>query len=83
MVLAGRLTCPTCWREFPIVRGIPRFVAVDTSGVVEAAQANVAAPIHIAQASLLRLPFRPGTFDAIYCFGVIQYTPDPRATMSA
>ncbi len=155
-ILAGRLSCPTCRREFPIVRGIPRFVAdaetdfenfsyewnrwgriqidrlaghrlstrrfladtrlsegwfkgklvldagcgagrfadvaaslgarvvaVDISGAVEAAQANVADPIHIAQASLLQLPFRPGTFDAIYCFGVIQHTPDPRATMSA
>ncbi len=154
-ILSGRLTCPACRRVFPIVRGIPRFVAdgedycgnfsyewnrwgtvqidrlaghrlstrrfladtrwpeawfkgklvldagcgagrfadvasglgarvvaVDISGAVEAARANVAAPIDVIQASLRRLPFRPGTFDGIYCFGVIQHTPDPGAVMS-
>lgn len=155
-IISGRLTCPTCRRTFPIVRGIPRFVAdadnycknfayewtrwgrvqidrlaghristrqfladtrlpeawfknklildagcgagrftdvavalgarvvaVDISGAVDAAQANIAAPIQFVQASLLRLPFRPGVFDGIYSFGVIQHTPDPNATMTA
>jgi SAM-dependent methyltransferase len=59
-----------------------RVVAVDISAAVDAAQANVAAPIHLVQASLQRLPFRQGTFDGIYCFGVIQHTPDPAAVMS-
>jgi len=154
-IIAGRLSCPECRRIFPIVRGIPRFVAdaenycdnfayewtrwgrvqidhlaghrlserrfladtrlpetwfkeklmldagcgagrfaavaaalgarvvaVDISGAVDAARDNVPASVYFAQASLLRLPFRPETFDAIYCFGVIQHTPDPTATMS-
>jgi 2-polyprenyl-3-methyl-5-hydroxy-6-metoxy-1,4-benzoquinol methylase len=29
------------------------------------------------QASLFELPFRKGTFDGVFCMGVIQHTPDP------
>ena len=31
----------------------------------------------ILQADIYKMPFRPGTFDKAYCFGVLQHTPDP------
>lgn len=30
------------------------------------------------QADLYQLPFEPGTFDKIFCFGVLQHCPDPK-----
>src|SRR5262249_2658425 len=27
-------------------------------------------------------PFRPGTFDGVYCIGVVQHTPDPQLAMT-
>jgi len=32
---------------------------------------------HFIQADIASLPFRPGTFDAIYSLGVLHHTPDP------
>jgi SAM-dependent methyltransferase len=34
----------------------------------------------VVQASIYEMPFRPGTFDRAFCFGVLQHTPDPRAS---
>ena len=59
-----------------------RVIAVDLSGAVEAARENTPGNVEVIQASLLRLPFRRGVFDGIYCFGVIQHTPDPPKIMS-
>ena len=60
-------------------------VGVDLSSAVLAAAANVARfpDAHIVQASLYELPFRRGSFDACYCIGVIQHTPDPRRTLAS
>jgi len=61
-------------------------VAIDLSGAVDAARANTAdcdVRVHVVQASLFRLPFRREVFDGIYCMGVIQHTPDPKAVMTA
>jgi SAM-dependent methyltransferase len=33
----------------------------------------------LVQASIFEMPFRPGSFDRAFCFGVLQHTPDPRA----
>jgi ubiquinone/menaquinone biosynthesis C-methylase UbiE len=33
----------------------------------------------IVQADVFAMPFRAGTFDRIFCFGMLQHTPDPRA----
>ena len=54
--------------------------AVDASSAVDAAHANLGEPerLHLAQADLFDLPFEPGSFDRVLCFGVIQHTPDPR-----
>jgi SAM-dependent methyltransferase len=46
---------------------------------VDAAQETLAGRdnVHLVQASIFELPFRPGSFDGVYCIGVIQHTPDP------
>jgi SAM-dependent methyltransferase len=53
-------------------------VAVDYSTAVDACSANFAshADLHVVQGDVYRLPFRPGSFDFVYCFGVLQHTPD-------
>lgn len=58
-------------------------VGVDISGAVEAARETLGdrPNTHLVQASLFALPFLPGTFDAAYCIGVIQHTPDPPAAI--
>jgi SAM-dependent methyltransferase len=35
------------------------------------------ANVHFLQADICKPPFAPGTFDKIFCFGVLQHTPDP------
>jgi 2-polyprenyl-3-methyl-5-hydroxy-6-metoxy-1,4-benzoquinol methylase len=54
-------------------------VGVDISEAVDAAQETLAGRdnVHLVQASIFELPFRPGSFDGVYCIGVIQHTPDP------
>ncbi|MEK9723262.1 MAG: methyltransferase domain-containing protein, partial [Rhodospirillaceae bacterium] len=59
-------------------------VAVDLSGAVDACRETTAdrdGRVHCIQASILDLPLKPGVFDAVYCMGVIQHTPDPEAVM--
>lgn len=60
-------------------------VAVDYSAAVDACQANLGGHprLHVVQADMFALPFMPGTFDAVYCFGVLQHTPDPSAAFRA
>lgn len=69
-----------------------RVVACDLSAAIDAARANCNEPVGYSpergevawlQANLLSLPFRPGVFDAVYCMGVIQHTPDPASVMRA
>jgi SAM-dependent methyltransferase len=54
-------------------------VGLDLSSAVDAARRTVLGRpnVHIVQASMYSLPFRPGSFDACYCIGVLQHTPDP------
>jgi SAM-dependent methyltransferase len=60
-------------------------VGVDISSAVVAAATNVARfpNAHVVQASLYELPFRRGVFDACYCIGVVQHTPDPGRTLAS
>ena len=62
-----------------------RVWAVDASGAVDAAAETVrgAANVRLAQADLFDLPFAPGSFDRVLCYGVLQHTPDPRAAFLA
>lgn len=60
-------------------------VGVDMSDAVDAAAVNLAGRenIHLVQASIYSLPFKPGSFDFCYCIGVIQHTPDPHGALQA
>lgn len=62
-----------------------RVWAVDASSAVEACLANVGPHpgLTVIQADLLALPFRPGCFDRVFCYGVLQHTPDPRRSFLA
>jgi ubiquinone/menaquinone biosynthesis C-methylase UbiE/uncharacterized protein YbaR (Trm112 family) len=59
-------------------------VGLDISSAIDAARANLAGRqnVHFVQASIYELPFRSGAFDACYCIGVVQHTPDPQRAMS-
>lgn len=57
-------------------------LAADISDAVERAHVHLASErTHFAQADLMRAPFRPGTFDIVFCAGVIIVTPDSRRTL--
>lgn len=55
-----------------------RVVALDYSSAIDAARDNLRANpnAYFVQASVYELPFRPAAFDAVYCLGVLQHTPD-------
>jgi SAM-dependent methyltransferase len=57
-------------------------VGVDMSAAVEPSTENLKTQrnVDIVQADLTRLPFKPGTFDFIYSFGVLMCTPDTEAS---
>jgi SAM-dependent methyltransferase len=57
-------------------------VSVDYSYAVDANYgSNGAKPnVLIVQASVYELPLRENSFDKLFCFGVIQHTPDPAKT---
>ena len=54
-------------------------VAVDLSYAIDAARENLhdREGIHFIQADIFRLPFRDGSFDFVYSWGVLHHTPDP------
>ena len=60
-------------------------VAVDYSTAVDACLANLGphARLSVIQADVYNLPLRPGSFDYLYCFGVLQHTPDPHGAVLA
>jgi SAM-dependent methyltransferase len=54
-------------------------VGVDLTSAIDAAYANIGRHpnVHLAQADIFALPFRPRTFDLAYSIGVLHHTPDP------
>jgi SAM-dependent methyltransferase len=54
-------------------------VAVDASSAVEACRATVGDRATVLQADLFALPFPEESFDRVFCYGVLQHTPAPRA----
>lgn len=60
-------------------------VGIDLSNAIDAAKENLAGRenVHFVQASIYELPFREGTFDNVYCIGVVQHTPDRERTLEA
>lgn len=59
--------------------------AVDATSAVDACRETVGPRenVHLVQADLFDLPFEPGSFDRVLCYGVLQHTPDPRAAFVA
>jgi SAM-dependent methyltransferase len=55
---------------------------IDLSYAVDVAKSNFPS-LHVYQADIFKLPFAPGSFDAIYSFGVLHHTPNPRAAFDA
>ena len=59
-------------------------VSFDYSSAVEvSAQHNANPHTVFAQADILDLPFSEGAFDRVFCHGVLQHTPDQRASFEA
>lgn len=60
-------------------------VGIDLSNAIDAAKGNLAGRenVNFVQASIYELPFREGTFDNVYCIGVVQHTPDREKTLSS
>lgn len=59
-------------------------VAVDASSAIDVAvENNPSQRLVPVQADLNDLPWAPAQFDRVFCFGVVQHTPDPRATFLA
>jgi SAM-dependent methyltransferase/uncharacterized protein YbaR (Trm112 family) len=58
-----------------------RVFALDYSSAVDACKANLGdnPRLEVVQGDIYHLPFPPGRFDFIYCFGVLQHTPDAQA----
>jgi len=58
-------------------------VGFDVSTAIDAAAQTVRGRrnVHLVQASIYDLPFKPGAFDGVYCIGVIQHTPDPDSAL--
>lgn len=68
-----------------VARAGGEIIGVDLSLAVEVAQENLGQRpnCHFIQADILRLPFRPDTFDFIYSIGVLDHTPSTRASFLA
>ncbi len=62
-----------------------RLVAVDYSGAVDACRENLGPRprFDVVQADVYHLPFRPHRFDFVYCFGVLQHTPNVQGAFAA
>ena len=59
--------------------------AVDQSGSVDVCWDNLRdnPNLHVIQADINTLPFKPCLFDYIYCIGVLQHTPKPKNAFSS
>lgn len=59
-------------------------VALDYSSSVDACKKNLSPHprLDIVQADVYALPFPAESFDFVYCFGVLQHTPDPAKAFS-
>jgi SAM-dependent methyltransferase len=60
-------------------------VSLDYSYAVEANYASNGsrANVLIVQADVFAMPFRPAAFDRLFCFGMLQHTPDPARAFAA
>jgi SAM-dependent methyltransferase len=75
---AGRFT------EIALAAGA-EVIAIDYSRAVDACWENHGGNprLGLVQADIYRLPFEPGSFDFVFCLGVLQHTPDVRGAFLA
>ena len=56
-----------------------KVTALDYSSAVDAVARNLETrDLSVVQGDIYALPFEPGSFDFVYCLGVLQHTPDVR-----
>src|SRR5712691_4035482 len=57
--------------------------SVDYSSAADACLENCGGDpgLTVVQADLFALPFPKGSFDRVFCYGVLQHTPDPRGAL--
>jgi ubiquinone/menaquinone biosynthesis C-methylase UbiE/uncharacterized protein YbaR (Trm112 family) len=62
-----------------------QIVGVDMSDAIDASRESLGnrPNVHLVQGSIFELPFKPRSFDGVYCIGVIQHTPDPAQAVRA
>ena len=63
-----------------------QLVALDFSSAVDACVENHSryrSHLNVVQGNIYHLPFKPAQFDFVYCFGVLQHTPDVKASFMA
>jgi len=62
-----------------------KVVAVDYSSAVDACLQNLGSSpyLNCVQADIYHLPFKAASFEIVYCFGVLQHTPDVRKAFMA
>jgi SAM-dependent methyltransferase len=74
---AGRFT------EILLGKGA-QVTSIDLSDAVDANMENfpVSDTHRVAQADILKIPFKERQFDVVFCLGVIQHTPNPKATIA-
>ena len=60
-------------------------IALDYSSAIDAAVENLGSDsnLHAVQGDIFKLPFAEGVFDFVYCFGVLQHTPDVERAFAA
>ena len=68
---SGRFTAPAATTGALVV-SMDYSVAVDANYAANGQRPNVL----VVQADLYHMPFRAGSFDRVFCFGVLQHTPD-------
>jgi SAM-dependent methyltransferase len=57
-------------------------IALDYSSAVDACLQNCRSPnLDAVQGDIFQLPFKEAAFDFVYCFGVLQHTPDPERAL--
>jgi SAM-dependent methyltransferase len=73
------------WLDSPGWKGRAMWVGVDISEAIDVARERLGAipNTHFVQADALRMPFEPGTFDAIFSEGVLHHTPSTRDALLA
>ena len=62
-----------------------RLVSFDYSAAVDACAENNGHfdNLTLMQCDIFAMPFRPGSFDNVFCHGVLQHTPDPKGAFMA